>query len=177
MSWGRNIFRERFCWPVSLPATNEVWSKVVFSQVFVCQQEGVGFTVCITGHMREGSASRWVCLQGGLHPGGSASRGVCLQGVCLQGSASKEGSAIRWVRPPTRDTCDTTRYSQQAGGTHPTGMFSCLWFKHKRASYLSLVWPYDNHSLEKAFCILLQPLTLLFLFVVIGDLLSLTSWY
>ena len=87
MSWGRNIFRERFCWPVSLPATNEVWSKVVFSQVFVCQLGGVGFTVCITGHMREGlppggSASRGVCLQGGLPPGGLPP-GVCLQGgVC-----------------------------------------------------------------------------------------------
>ena len=133
MSWGRNIFRERFCWPVSLPATNEVWSKVVFSQVFFCQQGGVGFTVCITGHMREGLPPggvclQGVCIQGGLPPGRSASRG----------SASKGGSAIRGVRPPTRDTCDATRYSHRAGGTHPTGMFSCLWFKHKRASYLSL---------------------------------------
>ena len=38
-----------------LPA-NEVWGKVMFSQVFLCLQ-GVGFSACITGHMTGGSAS------------------------------------------------------------------------------------------------------------------------
>ena len=41
-----------------------------------------------------------VCL-GDLHPGGSAWGGVCIQG-------------------------DTTGYGQRAGGTHPTGMHSCI---------------------------------------------------
>ena len=31
-----------------------------------------------------------------------------------------------WADPPPQDTSDTTGYSQQAGGTHPTGMHSCL---------------------------------------------------
>ena len=41
----------------------------------------VGFPAGITGHITRGSASR-----GGLPPGGSASRGVCLQGGLHQGS-------------------------------------------------------------------------------------------
>ena len=49
-----------------LPPANEVWGKVMLSQVFVCPQGGV----CIQG----GSASRVICTQGvcmgGLHPGG-----------------------------------------------------------------------------------------------------------
>ena len=48
-------------------------------------------------------------------------------GVCIQrGSASREGlhpgSAFRGKTPPS----DTTVYGQRAGGTHPTGMHSCL---------------------------------------------------
>ena len=49
------------------------------------------------------------CL-GGLCPGGSLSGGVSVQGdLCLGGSLS-------W-RPPIRS---------RAGGTHPSGMHSCL---------------------------------------------------
>ena len=37
------------------------------------------------------------------------------------------GSASRgWADPPSRDTWDTTGYGQQAGGTHPTEVLSCL---------------------------------------------------
>ena len=48
-------------------------------------------------------------------PGGSVSRGVCIQevGVCIQ----------RGLLP---EVVGQTRYGQQAGGTHPTGMHSCL---------------------------------------------------
>ena len=42
-------------------------------------------------------------------------------GVCIQGSLHPGG----WA-DPLRDTWDTTRYGQQAGGTHPTGMHSYL---------------------------------------------------
>ena len=46
--------------------------------------------------------------------GDSGSRGVCIQwGVCIWGG----GRQTPW---------DTTWYDQQAGGTHPTGMHSCL---------------------------------------------------
>ena len=46
---------------VFLPPANEVWSKVMFSQMFVCPQRGVGFPACITGHMTRGA-----CIQGAL---------------------------------------------------------------------------------------------------------------
>ena len=45
-----------------------------------------------------------VCLQGGLHPGGLG-------------------------RPPRQS--DTTGCGQQAGGTHPTGMHSCVYLFYK----------------------------------------------
>ena len=63
----------------------------------------VGFPACITGHMTRGSASRGL---EGLHLWGSASGG-------------------RLGRPP-QDTWDTIGYGQQEGGTHPTGMNSCI---------------------------------------------------
>ena len=81
---------------------------------------------------------------GGLHPWGSASMGVYLlhnfrklanvigsisevrTHYLIGGSASSEGlhpgSAFRGQTPPS----DTTVYGQRAGGTHPTGMHSCL---------------------------------------------------
>ena len=76
---------------------NEVWVKVIISQVSVILFTGggggeVGFPPCITGHMGD-------CIQGGLLTG---------------------GSALRWLgRPPPTGT-------RKAGGTHSTGMLSCL---------------------------------------------------
>ena len=64
--------------------------------------------------------------------------GVYIQGVCIWGGLPPEGSASRRGLPPRevqgiqlgwadpRDTWDTTGYGQQAGGTHPTGIYSCL---------------------------------------------------
>ena len=47
-----------------LPPANEIWGKVMFSQVFVCPQ-GVSVPACITDDM-----TRWgVSVQGGLCPG------------------------------------------------------------------------------------------------------------
>ena len=69
-----------------------------------------------------GSASRVSASRGGLHP-----EEVCIQGgwaeslVCLRGGLDRGG----WADPP-RHTWDITGYGQQAGGTHPTGMLSCL---------------------------------------------------
>ena len=44
--------------------------------------------------------------------------------------ASQEGSAFRGDPPPggsaSRGIWDTTGYGQQAGGTHPNGLFSCI---------------------------------------------------
>ena len=58
-----------------------------------------------------------------MHPGGSESWGWGLHpggGVCIQGG---------WTAlPHPRYTWNTTGYGKQAGGTHPTGMHSCLLF-------------------------------------------------
>ena len=44
------------------------------------------------------------------------------EGLPLGGSTSMGG----WADPPPKDTWDTTGYGQKVGGTHPTGMLSCL---------------------------------------------------
>ena len=67
------------------------------------------------GLHRGGPASEWVCIGGGLHPGGPNPGG---------------GPASRGVGQ-TPPQLDTTRYGQRAGGTHPTGMHSCLNIKNK----------------------------------------------
>ena len=96
---------------VNLPSANEVWGKVMFSQVFVCPRgEGrVGFPACITGHMT--SIGGW---------GGAASRGVCLQEVCIQGVYPMEGGGGSAYEVGGRP-----RATRKAGCTHPTGMVSC----------------------------------------------------
>ena len=73
------------------------------------------------GSVSRGSASRRVHIQAGLHlgslhPGRSALGVVCIQGVCVKG-----------VGQTPQDTWDTTRYGQQASGTHPTVMLSCFY--------------------------------------------------
>ena len=57
---------------------------------------------------------------GGLHPRGE---------ICIGGSASGVGGLGRPPVPAYRgggSAWDTTENSQQAGGTHSTGMHSCL---------------------------------------------------
>ena len=54
---------------------------------------------------------RGIGIQKGLHRGGRGWH---------QGSLHRGG----WTDPLYRQTCDTTGYGQQAGGTHPTGMLS-----------------------------------------------------
>ena len=113
-----------------LPPANEVWGKVMFSYVFVWRW-GAWFPsmhhMLGGGSVSRGSASRRFHVQSGLHsgilhpgrlhPGRSALGVVCIQGVCLKGVG----------RPPPPNTWDTTRYGQQAGGTHPTVMLSCFY--------------------------------------------------
>ena len=59
-----------------------------------------------------------ILLTGGLHPEGPASRGVCIQGGLHRGG--------EWADTPA--TSDTMGYGQRAGGTHPSGMHSCLFY-------------------------------------------------
>ena len=48
--------------------------------------------------------------------------------VGISGTRSLRG---RGGYSPLQDTWDITGYGQQAGGTHPTGMLSCLKIKNK----------------------------------------------
>ena len=126
-----------------LPSANEVWGKVICLQVCVCPQGGCcpsmhcrwypsmpcsrsrggAIPACIAGGIPAclaaglggwrgiWSRSRPTAtgeVEGGLVWGGGAWPGVCL----LQGV-------------PGGDTHPTTT---AAGGTHPTGMHSCLWY-------------------------------------------------
>ena len=81
--------------------------------------------------MPRGVCLQGVCIQGGLHWGGwSASRGVCLSGVGQTPLRSAYGGSLYpwdWADSPPSDTWDTTRYGQQADGTHPTVMLSCFY--------------------------------------------------
>ena len=74
------------------------------------------------------SASRGLCLRGDLPPVG----GVCLHLICMGGggetpSGLPTGGTCIQGRGLSRseDTWDSKGYCQQAGGTHPTVMFSC----------------------------------------------------
>ena len=80
----------QLCILTFLPSANEVWCKVMFLLVpvilFTGRGGGVGFPVCITGHMPS--------IQGGSAYRGSAYRESGYRRVCLQGSVSR-GSAYR----------------------------------------------------------------------------------
>ena len=94
-----------------LPPANEVWGKVMFSLACV---------ILFTGE--RSFASRGSAFWRGLPPGGSDSGGLPPGG-----SASRGGwQTPLLLKPCPRDSWDTKGYSQQAGGTHPTGMLSCL---------------------------------------------------
>ena len=56
-----DLLNEKSNWQYLLPPANEVWNKVMFSQVFVCPQGGL----CPEG------VSVGISVQGGLCPGGS----------------------------------------------------------------------------------------------------------
>ena len=81
--------------------------KIIFSQVCVIPSV----------HGGRGSASSGV---GGLHPVGL---GVCIRGsphpgeVCIEGGGGLHPGVVGQTPPG---------YGQRAGGTHPTGMHSCL---------------------------------------------------
>ena len=57
-------------------------------------------------------------MAGGVHGRGH----VCSRGACAWWGGHVRGWGHVHACPPA----DTTRYGQCAGGTHPTGMHSCL---------------------------------------------------
>ena len=85
------------------------FAKVMFLQVCVCPQGVCGRGMCKDGglHGRGGGHA----MQGGVHGGGYAWWGACMVG----------GMHATHTPRTLRDTVD-----QCAGGTHPTGMHSCL---------------------------------------------------
>ena len=66
----------------------------------------------------EGYVFTGVCLSGGVR-----GRGVCMAGGHVRGGG---GHVRGWGHVHACPPADTTRYGQCAGGTHPTGMHSCL---------------------------------------------------
>ena len=69
-----------------------------------------------------GAWSRGVPAPGGLVPRGACSRGVWSGGVPGPGEVPAWGGGLVW------EGClvETPRTATAAGGTHPTGMHSCL---------------------------------------------------
>ena len=104
------------------------FAKVMFLQVSVCPQGGMhGRGTCMAG----GHAWQGACMTGGMCGTGACmagERGVHGGGVCMAGGHAWWGCA--WQGGHTwwgACMADTTRYSQWAGGTHPTGMHSCIY--------------------------------------------------
>ena len=87
-----------FCSPVKsfLPPANEVCEGYVFTRVCQSFYSQGGVCVWSRGCLLLGGCLLWGCLV----PGGACSRGGA------------------WWRPPPTATA--------AGGTHPTGMYSCI---------------------------------------------------
>ena len=101
-----------------LPRANEVWGKVIFSEA------------CVKNSVHRGGLVPGV---GGLVLGGGGSGpGGCLLprgGLVLGGGGSGPGGTCSWGvwsrgGVPGGDSPGT---ATAAGGTHPTGMHSCLW--------------------------------------------------
>ena len=82
---------------------------------------------CMTvGHVWQGGMHA-----GGVHGGGHAWQGVLMAGghawgACVARGACMAGGACMPHIPPPRTPRDTV--GQCAGGTHPTGMHSCIMF-------------------------------------------------
>ena len=82
--------------PQFLPPANEVWGKVMFSQVFVCPPgRGVCVPACITGDMTGGGSLSQHSSQA-TRLGGSLSRGVCPRGSLSKvGGLYPRGVSVR----------------------------------------------------------------------------------
>ena len=110
-----------------LPAANEVWGKVIFSQVSVSLFTG--------GGMHAGR--RCACPEGCACPGDMHARGACVVGgMCAWWEDV-------WLGACMVGGCVAGEMVTAAGGTHPTGMHSCfqtMWEQNSSRSN-----PESNH--------------------------------
>ena len=94
--------------------------KVMFSQASVILFMGGGMhgrRVCVVG----------ACMAGGMHGGGGHAwqRGVHGRGHCMAGAGCAwQGHA--WQGHAWQGVCVAGGTATAVGGTHPTGMHSCL---------------------------------------------------
>ena len=121
----------------SLPPTNEVWGKVIFLHLFVILftggQPGPGVGVPDPGEV----CSRGSMVWGVPGPGGSAPEGCLVPGVPGPRGCLSWGGLLQGGLPaPGGCLVEIHRTATAAGGTHPTGMHSCLTFANESLQYL-----------------------------------------
>ena len=91
-----------------IPRTGPQWEAIDLPTLLLPPANEVWGKVMFL-HLSVCSWGEGFCIQGGLHPWGSASKCVCIGGKGVRQTPLQQ---------------NTTRYGQQAGGTHPTGMLS-----------------------------------------------------
>ena len=119
--------RKRSCWKIMFS-----WCLSVHrgdGYLWPCSFWGVGISG--TRSFGEGMFSRWWLCPWGGYVQGVMSRGRVLDYVKAVDISPWELICLRGlvlIPSQIHGTWDTTGYDQQAGGTHPTGMLSCLQF-------------------------------------------------
>ena len=126
-----------------LPPANEVWGKVICLQVCVCPQGGAvpaciasGIPACLAAGLGGGAIP--ACIAGGIPACLAAGLGG-WRGIWSRSRPTAKGEVeggLVWGGVPGRGVCllqgvpggDTHPTTTAAGGTHPIGMHSCLWY-------------------------------------------------
>ena len=123
---------------------------------------GSGRGVCVA----EGHVWQRVCMAGSMHGGGVHGRGAWKGGVHGRGHVWQEGMCGRGDMCG-RGACMAGKTAIAAGGTHPTGMHSCLFFfsilLYTGGVATTYYYPYPallgfiiNHYLWKIFAFLMS---------------------
>ena len=108
-----------------LPPANEVWGKVISLQACVCPQGGVPDQVHLPPGTPPSPGTRYT-PQDQVHPPGPGTPPRSRYTPQVQVHPPGPGTPHRaQVHPPATEHAG--RSGQRAGGTHPTGMQSCLW--------------------------------------------------
>ena len=127
----------------SLPPANEVCEGYVFTGVSV--HSGEGACVVVGGGMGG---------RGGMCDG----RGMCVGGACMAGGAWQGGHA--WQGCAWQGACVVIRAcvagetATAAGGTHPTGMYSCLYCRFTLTSAESSLHLFKDSNISSHFLVI-----------------------